>query len=116
MHTVFRQVLTAEQVQSMSVEEINAVIRKAMEYDEYRYQLENNILITDNNRAEGLQKVLYQCPHCLAESKMASKGTELFCTACGKPESPVDACGRIENNIIVIFGKRSENFCGCFGR
>ena len=28
--------------------------------------------------------MLYQCPHCLAESKMDSKGAELFCTACGK--------------------------------
>ena len=35
-------------------------------------------------RAEGLHKVLYQCPHCKAESQMDSKGSELFCTACGK--------------------------------
>lgn len=84
MHTVFRQVLTAEQVAEMAPDEINAVIRKSMEYDEYRYQLENNIRITEPYRAEGLHKVLYQCPHCMTESKMASKGTELFCTHCGK--------------------------------
>ena len=83
-HTVFRQVLTAEQVQAMSAEEINAVIRKAMEYDEYRYQLENNILITEPYRAEGLQKVLYQCPHCGTEFQMGTKGAEIFCNHCGK--------------------------------
>ena len=84
MRTVFRQVLTAEQVQSMTAEEINAVIREAMQYDEYRYQLEEGILITDKNRAEGLQKVLYQCPHCHTEFQMGTKDTEIFCKACGK--------------------------------
>lgn len=83
-HTVFRQVLTAEQVETMSVEEINAVIHKAMEYDEYCYQLENNILIKDTNRAEGLHKVLYQCPHCHTEFHMGTKDTEIFCNHCGK--------------------------------
>ena len=84
LHTTMTQILTAEQVKSMSAEEINAAVRQALEYDDYRYQKENGILITEPYRAEGLHKVLYQCPHCMAESKMASKGTEIFCTECGK--------------------------------
>ena len=84
LRTTFTQVLTAEQVQSMSAGEINQVIRQAFAYDDYRYQKENGIRITEPYRAEGLHKVLYQCPHCMAESKMASQGTQLFCTACGK--------------------------------
>lgn len=84
LHTTMTQILTAEQVQSMSVEEINAAVRQALQYDDYRYQKENGIRITEPYRAEGLHKVLYQCPHCMTESKMASKGTELYCTACGK--------------------------------
>lgn len=84
MHTVFRQVLTAEQVEALSVAEINAVIQEAMRYDEYRYQQENGIRITEPFRAQGLHKVLYQCPHCQTEFSMDSKGSELFCTHCGK--------------------------------
>lgn len=84
LHTVFRQVLTAEQVQTMSVDEINLAIKEAMVYDEYRYQLDNGILIKESYRAEGLHKVLYQCPHCLSEFQMASEGTELYCKHCGK--------------------------------
>ena len=84
LHTVMKQVLTAEQVVEMSADEINAVIKEAMTYDEYRYQKENGILITEPFRAEGLHKVLYQCPHCMTESKMASEGAEIFCTECGK--------------------------------
>jgi len=83
-HTTMTQILTAEQAASMSAEEINSVIRQALDYDDYRYQKENGILITEPYRAEGLHKVLYQCPHCMTESKMASEGAELFCTECGK--------------------------------
>ena len=83
-HTVFTQILTAEQVKTMSVDEINAALRQALQYDDYRYQKENGIRITEPYRAEGLHKVLYQCPHCKEEFKMDSKGAELFCTACGK--------------------------------
>ena len=83
-HTTMTQILTSEQVKAMSADEINEVVKKALEYDDHRYQKENGILIKEEFRAEGLHKVLYQCPHCLTESKMNSKGSEIFCTACNK--------------------------------
>ena len=83
-HTVFTQILTAEQAKTMSVDEINATLRKALQYDDYRYQKEQGIRITEPYRAEGLHKGLYQCPHCKEEFTMDSTGAELFCTACGK--------------------------------
>lgn len=84
LHTTMTQILTAEQIKDMTPAEINAVLKQALKYDEYMYQKENGILITEGFRAEGLHKVLYHCPHCMTESKMASSGTEIFCTECGK--------------------------------
>ncbi len=84
MHTTLKLILTPEQIETMSVDEINALLRRELSYDDYRYQKENGIRITESDRAEGLHKVLYQCPHCRKEFTMDSKGTELFCTACGK--------------------------------
>ena len=84
LHSTMTQVLTAEEVKEKSVDEIAAILRQAMDYDDYRYQKENNIRITEPHRAEGLHKVLYQCPHCLTESKMTSEGSRLTCGACGK--------------------------------
>ena len=78
------QILTTEQIKNMSVDEINAAVKKAFEYDDYRYQKENGILIKEKYRAEGMHKILYQCPNCMTESKMSSKGTEIFCTCCDK--------------------------------
>ena len=84
LHTTMTQILTAEQIKAMTVEEINAALREALWYDDYQYQKDNGIRITEPYRAEGLHKVLYQCPACGKEHEMASEGTELFCKACGK--------------------------------
>lgn len=84
MHTTLKQILTPEEIASLSVAEINAILRQELTYDEYRYQKENGIRIREPFRAEGLHKVLYQCPHCGEEFQMGSKGAELFCKACGK--------------------------------
>ena len=84
LHTTLKLILTSEQIEKMSVEEINATLRRELWYDEYRYQKDQGILIKEPFRAEGLHKVLYQCPHCMEEFKMDSEGTELFCKACGK--------------------------------
>lgn len=84
LHTTIKLALTAEDVERMSVEEINEFVKNELTYDDYNYQKENGILITESYRAEGLHKVLYQCPHCMAESKMNSKGAEIFCEECGK--------------------------------
>ena len=84
LYATMTQILSAEQVKEMTVDEINQAVKKAMQYDEYRYQQENNIKITEPFRAEGFHKVLYQCPACKTESEMASEGAELYCKECGK--------------------------------
>ena len=84
LHTIFNKIWDPEDYSSLSIDEINEGLKKAFEYDDYKYQKENGILITEPYRAEGLHKILYQCPHCKTESKMASEGAELYCTECGK--------------------------------
>ena len=79
-----RYVLSPEQIKSMSVEEIQAVIDKEFSYDQYRWQKENNIVIDEPFRADGLESVLYKCPHCGKEGKMEGKGIHLTCHECGK--------------------------------
>ena len=78
------QLFTAEQLKAASVDEVNAKIAEALTYDDFAWQKENNIKVTCSYRAEGLHKVLYQCPHCNAEYKMSSKGDTIKCEHCGK--------------------------------
>ncbi len=84
LYTTMTQVLTAQDVAEKTAGEIGEAIRQAMDYDEYRWQLEQQIHITEPFRAEGLHKILYQCPHCLTESRMESHGARITCGACGK--------------------------------
>ena len=77
------QILTKEQIKEASLEEIHKSIAKSLQYDEYAWQEEQNMRITYKDRAKGLHMPLYQCPMCKTEFAMDSKGTKLFCKACG---------------------------------
>ena len=88
------QIITAEECKDITVEEIAARIREHFEYDDYKWQLENKIKIDHPKRAEGLNALLYKCPHCMAESQMDSEGAKLFCNACGKTWE-MDEYGRL---------------------
>ncbi len=83
LYTTMTKILTPEEIAEKSVDEINAIVREAMEYDEYKWQKEQGIRISEPYRAEGLHKVLYKCPKC-GEEKMNSSGAEIFCEVCGK--------------------------------
>lgn len=82
--SVMTYLLSREDVERMSPEEILEAVRKSLQHDEHAYQRDNKIKIAENYRAEGLNKALYQCPHCLTEFEMDSKGTKLWCNHCGK--------------------------------
>ena len=84
MTAEMKLLFTPEQLKKTPVEEINRTIREAYRYDDFAWQKEHQIRITEPFRAEDLHKVLYQCPACGKEYRMASKGTRIFCEACGK--------------------------------
>ena len=79
-----RYVLSPEEIAEKTVEEIEEIINREFGYDDFRWQQENNIVIDEPTRADGLASLLYKCPHCMAEGKMEGKGTHLTCHACGK--------------------------------
>ncbi len=80
----FTQIYDAEGLKNASADEINRKIAEAFIYDDFAWQKERGIRVTYPRRAEGLHKVLYQCPACNKEFNMTSKGTILRCNACGK--------------------------------
>ena len=75
---------TKEETQKLPVDVLNARIAEAFVYDDYAWQKEKRIRVTDKKRAEGLHKVLYQCAACGIEFKMTSAGSRLQCGECGK--------------------------------
>ena len=75
---------TAEEVKAMSVAELDALLDKAFGFDNFRWQQENNVKIDEPFRADGLNRILYRCPHCDTEGATEGKGVTLTCHNCGK--------------------------------
>ncbi len=76
-------VVDKDELSSLSVDEIDARLAKAMQYDDFAWQRKNQIEVHNADRAEGLHRVLYQCPRCKTEYRMTSQGARLSCEACG---------------------------------
>ena len=74
---------TKEQLESMSAEQIQQKIEQEFVKDEYKWQVENNLHTKCKDRADGLYKILYKCPHCKKEFMMNSAGIHLWCENCG---------------------------------
>lgn len=76
--------LSPEEISDYSVSEINSLLAEQFSFDNFRWQQENQIRIAEPFRADGLNRVLYKCPHCLKEGAMVGKGTSIRCQSCGK--------------------------------
>ena len=77
-------ILSPEDIAQKSTSEINALLRELFTFDNFKIQQEKGIKITESFRADGLNRVLYKCPHCLTEGQMNGKGVRIGCSACGK--------------------------------
>ena len=75
---------TKEQLNELSVAQLDEMLDNAFSFDNFRYQQENRIEISEPFRADGLNRILYRCPHCNAEGTTVGKGTTLTCQNCGK--------------------------------
>ena len=75
---------TAEEVKSKSVAELDELIDEAFGFDNFRWQQENNVIIDEPFRADGLHRILYKCPHCGSEKNILGKGIYWTCGDCGK--------------------------------
>lgn len=80
-----REVLSVEQIQKMSLEELYKVIMDGITVDDLAYQ--ENVLRYKQwpgpARAEWLELGLYMCPKCHRLEVLKSKGAYVYCSECG---------------------------------
>ncbi|MEE0968041.1 MAG: 1-acyl-sn-glycerol-3-phosphate acyltransferase [Clostridia bacterium] len=94
--------LSADEIAERSTEEIQNILDKAFTFDNFKWQQENNIKIDENDRADGLEKILYKCPECGFEGKMSGNGTDIVCKNCGK------------RHFLTEYGKLTSDTGACF--
>ena len=93
-----RCLATAQEVRELSVRQLDEMLDEAFRFDNFAWQKENGIQITEASRADGLERILYKCPHCGAEGKTEGKGTGLTCHGCGK-HWQMDTLGQLQADV-----------------
>ena len=78
-----KYLLSPEDINQKSVDELNDILGKEFSFDNWKWQQENNVKITEPFRADYLNRVLYKCSKCGTEGKMYARGIELKCMKCG---------------------------------
>lgn len=76
--------LSPEEIANTDADKITELIRERFSFDNFSWQKENGVKVDEPFRADGLERILYKCPSCLAEGKTEGKGIHLTCRACGK--------------------------------
>ncbi|MBQ2390313.1 MAG: 1-acyl-sn-glycerol-3-phosphate acyltransferase [Clostridia bacterium] len=77
-------IISREDIKERSVDELDAILDEAFTFDNFRWQQQNRVVIDVPDRADGLHRILYKCPHCHSEGQTKGDGVSLYCHACGK--------------------------------
>lgn len=85
---------TLDEVRNTDAETLSEILEKEFTFDNFRSQAESNTKITENFRADGLERILYRCANCKSEEKMQGEGITLTCHNCGKVYE-MDTLGRL---------------------
>ena len=76
--------LSKEQIDSMSVEEIKEVIEKEMYYNDFDWLNDHpELRYKSKTLAEGLENILVRCPKCGGIHSIKTKKRKVFCEKCG---------------------------------
>ena len=75
---------TAEQIKTISVEEIKKGVEARLYYDEFEWlEKRPNIRYQSRNIAQGLENILTTCPKCNRKHTLVTGKNKVFCEHCG---------------------------------
>ena len=78
------QLVSKEELEAADLETVKQKTDEALDFDAYREQEKLLVKYQKNDDIEGLENVLYVCPHCKSEFTMQVKDkSTIFCTECG---------------------------------
>lgn len=83
VESTVRLILTREQLNTLSLEEIDHALKDALAANPYDWQLAKGYEYKGKDLSYGLTHILYICPHCHSEFTLVSTGDQLICNNCG---------------------------------
>jgi uncharacterized membrane protein YdjX (TVP38/TMEM64 family)/1-acyl-sn-glycerol-3-phosphate acyltransferase len=95
---------TAQQLQTMTQEEIRRGVEQRLDYDEFRWLAGHpEVRYRGKRLAEGLENILTVCPSCGGRHTITTKKMDVFCEKCGH-------LTRMDNRYGFTEDFRFENF------
>jgi len=77
-------IYTKEDLAKMSVEEIDEIIKRDLHEDAYARQKVEMYRYRSKKRAEGMESLVFLCPHCRENGTLTSEKERVTCSSCGK--------------------------------
>ena len=78
-----KTIIQKKDLEYLTAQEVQEIIESQYDMSEEAWMKNHNILIKYPNRAVGLERILYKCPHCGTEFEMSSETHFLKCNHCG---------------------------------
>ena len=83
VHIDTRLILTADEVQTLTREQIMERIISSLTYNEFEFQKRYNVRVPGPDKADGFNTMFYKCPICKSEFTISSQGNDITCSCCG---------------------------------
>ena len=94
----YRKIIDADDLKTMDLNDIDTIVNDALDHNDYKYQRETMIPHPGKHLAEGMEDVVYVCPHCKAIDSIKTSGNTIRCAHC-KKEGHVDKYGFIHGFV-----------------
>lgn len=83
VHIDTHLILSADEVQTLSKEQILERIITSLSYNEFDFQKRFNVLVPGPDKALGFETMFYKCPVCHSEFNICTAGNDVHCSCCG---------------------------------
>lgn len=72
-----------EELKTLSASEVHETVCQHLSFSAYEENLKRGVEYKNGDNVEGLENVLYKCPHCESEFTITASGNVLTCEKCG---------------------------------
>lgn len=76
--------ITKKELEDLTPKMINNLITEGIHNNEYDFQKLSMLKFERENRAEGIERVVYYCNNCNSSMTVFGKGDDIYCSKCGK--------------------------------
>ncbi|MBU0996454.1 MAG: 1-acyl-sn-glycerol-3-phosphate acyltransferase [Firmicutes bacterium] len=112
MELHYKKAISKEQLQDLTLDEINDIVKKELYQNAYEHQRIAMIPHKGKKLAEGIENAVYVCPHCQAINSIVSHENTFHCKEC-KKEGSIDKYGFIHDFVydnLVDWNHYQRNF------